>query len=144
MELFGRSMKEMDDAVALEPDKVGVIIPRGAALLTGTLYMPASPQRDALIKKALADYEHTFALQKDEFPSLSEHARGQLLLGIADAQRRLGEEAAAKASFERLAVEFKGTHYQQVADEWLKTRTLTPQQVSCSGCHVAQSGDSAR
>src|SRR4051794_6416832 len=32
-ELFARAQKEMDDAVALEPDNVGVRIPRGAVLM---------------------------------------------------------------------------------------------------------------
>src|SRR3954453_19352517 len=45
MELFTNAMKEMDEAVALEPNRVAVRIPRGASLLKASVYMPEEVAR---------------------------------------------------------------------------------------------------
>jgi len=137
-ELVMKGLAEMDQAVALEPVNIGVRVPRGAILLQSTLNMPDSPFRQPLIEKGLADYEKTLDLQKSTMDQLGTHPRGELLFGIADAHRRLGNEAKAKAMFERISEEMKGTNYARRADVWLTTGTLQPAQARCVGCHTAK------
>ena len=60
--LWTRGMEEMDRAVSLEPDNVGVRIPRGALLLQATRFMQPDMTRP-LIEKAVGDYEHVLELQ---------------------------------------------------------------------------------
>ncbi|MBI3494041.1 MAG: hypothetical protein HY047_20025, partial [Acidobacteria bacterium] len=51
--LFGRALKEMDDAVALAADNPGVLIPRAAVLLEATKNMPPETARP-LVQSAVA------------------------------------------------------------------------------------------
>lgn len=138
-ELVMKGIAEMDQAVALEPANPGVRIPRGAILLQSTLFMPESvPVRTQLIEKGLADYEKTLELQKPILAQLGTHPKGELLFGIADGHRRLGNEAKAKEMFERIATEMTGTDYARRAQVWLTTKTLTPAQARCVGCHTGK------
>jgi hypothetical protein len=136
MELVNKGVEEMDRAVTLQPAQAGVRIPRGAVLLQSTLFMPENPMKRSLIEKGLADYETVLEMQKDRLDTLGTHPRGELLFGIAGANSRLGNEAKAQAIFERISKELDGTNYQKRADIWLKTRTLTPLQERCVGCHT--------
>src|SRR5262249_46468915 len=102
-DLFGRAMKEMDDAVALAPDNVAGLMPRGAVLLAGTRFMPPD-QAAPLIRKALGDYEKTLDVQSDSgvFATLGDHPKGELLFGLAEGYGRLGQPEKARLYFERL------------------------------------------
>ncbi len=138
MELYTRAIDEMDRAVELAPDRIGVRVPRGATLMVSTLYMHDNPQVHDLLEKAIADYEYVYNLQKDHWAEVGSHSKGQLLLGLGSGYSRLGQEEKAKAAFERLAVDLKGTEFESVAQTWLQTKTLTPQQQTCYGCHVSK------
>ena len=48
MQLFQSGLKQMTEAVALEPDSVAVLIPRGAVLLTATRTMDPAMARPLL------------------------------------------------------------------------------------------------
>ncbi len=135
-ELVMKGLAEMDRAVDLAPSNVGVRVPRGAILLQSTLYMPENPFRRPLLEKGLSDYQKTLEVQASQFDKLGTHPRGELLFGIADAHRRLGDEAAAQKMFERISAELPGSTYQKRADIWLTTKHLTPEQVTCAGCHT--------
>src|SRR5512140_215062 len=81
--MAGRARQEMDSAVARDPDNIGVRIPRGATLLEAARQMgpgAAAP----LLTTAIEDYEHVLKLQERVFSTLSDHAKGELLLGLAD------------------------------------------------------------
>jgi tetratricopeptide (TPR) repeat protein len=135
MELFTKAMTEMDDAVALEPNRIAVRIPRGAVLLKASVYMPeevAAP----LIEKGISDYEKAYDIQKDRLAEMGEHPRGELLFGLADAYSRLGNTAKAKVYFERVATDMKGTVYGTRAAKWLETKSLTKAESGCVGCHI--------
>jgi tetratricopeptide (TPR) repeat protein len=136
MELFERGIKEMDDAVALAPDNVGVLIPRGATLLTATRAIPPSANTRRLLAQGLADYEKTYELQKPYFDTLSGHARGELLFGLAEGYLRAGNETKAREHFARLAVAGTGSGHDADAKAWLDTGKLDPKGVTCTGCHV--------
>jgi len=136
MELFERGVKEMQDAVALEPDNVGVLIPRGATLLTATRAMPPGANTRKLLAQGLSDYEKTDELQKSYFDTLSGHARGELLFGLAEGYLRAGNEAKAREYFARLAAIGPGSGHEATANAWLATGKLDPKGVTCTGCHA--------
>ena len=138
MELVQRGLGEMSRAVESQRSSVGVRIPRGAILLQSTLYMPESEFSRKLIEEGLEDYRASLKLQKDYFEKLDSHSRGELLFGIADAERRLGNSEEAERWFQRISTELKGTVYQKRADKWLQTKTLTNAEVQCAGCHTGK------
>lgn len=135
MELFARGTKEMDDAVALEPDNVGVRIPRAAVLLTATRNMPP-PMAKPLLEKAMSDYEHTLEIQAPYFKTLGDHPKGELLFGLAEGYSRLGQLDKARAYFERIVEEAPGSGQSARAREWLATGALPKiTGTGCIGCH---------
>ena len=128
----------MDKAVSLAPDHIGVRIPRGAALLTGSQFVPDPAMARPLIEKGVADFEKTWELQKDFFAKLGTHPRGELMLGLADGYSRLGQTARARQWFERIRRDLPGTPYEDSANTWLKTGSLSAREAGCLGCHTAQ------
>src|SRR5215469_9033662 len=62
MELWQRGLKEMRDAVAMAPEALGVVIPRGAVLLTASHYVPPEMARQ-LIETGVQDFEKAYQLQ---------------------------------------------------------------------------------
>jgi tetratricopeptide (TPR) repeat protein len=135
-ELWQRGLKEMDDAAKLAPENLGVRIPRGAVLLTASHYVPSPEMARPLIDKGLADFEKAYELQGPDLRNLGTHPRGELLLGLADGYSRVGNQEKAQAWFERIQKEMKGTPYEKSASIWLETKTLTPAQAGCLGCHT--------
>src|ERR1700737_29492 len=100
-ELWARGLKEMDEAVALAPDQLGVVIPRGAVLLTASKYVPSPEMARPLIEKGVADFEKTYQLQAPNFDSIGTHPRGELMIGLADGYNRLGNQEKAQGGVER-------------------------------------------
>jgi len=136
-EMFSRGIKEMDDAVALAPTNVGVLIPRGAVLLTGTRFMPPD-QATPLIKKAVGDYEKTLTLQTagGQFEALGDHPKGELLFGLAEGYSRLGQPERARVYFEQLIKDAGGSGHIPEAQAFLATGTPPAVQgFGCVGCH---------
>src|SRR5271169_3721749 len=72
MDMWTRGLKEMQTAVELAPDSVGVRIPRGAVLLTGSHFVPGEMARP-LIEQGVSDYQRTFDIQKDYLNTLGSH-----------------------------------------------------------------------
>jgi len=136
MELYQRGLTEMDDAVALAPTHVGVLIPRGATLLTASRTMPPGDQASKLLMQGLMDYEKVYGLQSSYFDTLSGHARGELLFGLAEGFLRSGNEAKAREYFEKLAAAGPSVGHYPEAKAWIETGKLDPKQAACTGCHV--------
>ena len=136
MELYARGLQEMDDAVALAPTNVGVLIPRGATLLTGSRFMPPGDPASKLLQQGLIDYEKVYGLQSSYFDTLSTHARGELLFGLAEGFVRAGDEAKAREYFEKLAAAGPSVGHHAEAKAWLDTGKLDSKRVACTGCHV--------
>jgi len=136
-ELYQRGLAEMDAAVALAPDNVAVVIPRGATLLTASQGIPGDNGRE-LLKAGLADYEKVYQLQKPYFDTLSGHARGELLFGLAEGYLRLGDAARARTWFEKLAAvnDPENSHLKQ-ARAYLESGKLTGP-ATCAGCHAGK------
>ena len=136
MELWDRGLKEMDTAVELEPDNVGVLIPRGASLIPVSRFVPSPDQAKALLQKGVNDYEKVLEIQKAYFAKLSGHGRGELLFGLAEGWQRLGNAEKARAYFQRIVTDAQGSERQKQARAFLETGTLPPSSQSCTGCHT--------
>jgi len=135
MQLFQSGLEQMSEAVALEPDNVAVLIPRGAVLLTATRTMDPAMARP-LLEQAVADYEKVLRIQDGYFDTLGDHPRGELLFGLAEGSARLGRPDKTRAYFERLIKDAPTSGQTTRAEAWLKTGTL-PKIVGpgCMGCH---------
>lgn len=134
-ELWQRGMEEMNKAVALEPDSVGVRIPRGALLLQATLNMPPDMGRP-LLEQAVGDYEHVLALQSAYFSTLGDHPKGELLFGLAEGYSRLGNLEKARRYFDRLIKDAPSSGQAPKAQTWLAIGSIpTSQGLGCVGCH---------
>jgi tetratricopeptide (TPR) repeat protein len=135
IELWTRGLKEMDEAVALAPENVGVLIPRGAVLLSASAQAPPEFGKP-LLEKALGDYEKVLKIQQAYFDKLSSHARGELLFGLAEGWNRRGDAEKARSYFERLVKEAKGTGRDKQAAMFLEKGSLPPNAQMCTGCHT--------
>jgi hypothetical protein len=139
MELYGKGIGMMKQAVALAPKHPGVRIPRGAVLMSAARQMP--PQMAEVLRKdALSDYLAIYEIQKDQLDQLGVHPRGELLLGIADTYARQGENAKAQEFFELLRKSVpEDSPYARSATKWLETRQALPaSQAGCFGCHTGK------
>lgn len=135
-ELWDRGLLEMDRAVELEPSNVGVLIPRGATVLSASRFVPDKAAQHALLEKGVGDYERVLELQKAYFGKLSGHARGELFFGLAEGWMRLGNTEKARAYFQRIVNECKDSGRQPQAATWLEKGTLAgADAMSCTGCH---------
>ena len=140
MELLMRGQQEMDTAVALAPKTIGVRIPRGATYLTATRFMGDAPFVKPLIEKGLSDYQAAYEIQleQDHLDKLGVHPLGELLFGLAEGNSRMGNEAKAKEFFEQIRQRLPESAYAKRASIWLETKSLSPAQSGCIGCHVSK------
>jgi len=138
MDLWQRGLKEMDDAAALAPDDLQVRIPRGAVLLTASLSISNPGMARPLIEKGVGDLEKAYSIQGPDLSGLATHARGELLIGLADGYSRLGNQDKAQEWFERIQKELPGTPYDKSARTWLETKSLAPREAGCLGCHAGK------
>jgi len=133
MALYQRGLGEMQRAVDIAPDNVGVRIPRGAVLLEASRQMP-EPQAKSLVNIGVSDFEHVLTLQESYFATLSDHAKGELLFGLADGWARLGDKQKAMQYFTRLTKDASASGRSTYAKAWLEgTPPASPGR--CVGCH---------
>jgi hypothetical protein len=135
MEVWTRGLKEMQTAIDLAPDNVGVRIPRGAVLLAMSHFVPEQLSKP-LIEQGLSDYQRTYELQKSYFDTLGTHPRGELLFGLAEGYGRAGDQANAQKFFELIRASLPNTAYAKRADQWIQTKSVS--ETGCIGCHVAK------
>jgi tetratricopeptide (TPR) repeat protein len=130
-----RGLDEMDQAEAMAPNDLGVRIVRGAVLLIASQYL-SSEAAHPLIERGLTDYEKAYSVQGPDLNRLGTHKSGELMIGMADAYARLGQEDKARQWFERIQKELPGTPYANSAATWLETKILEPRQAGCLSCHT--------
>ncbi|MGH9710006.1 MAG: hypothetical protein ACRD37_05635 [Candidatus Acidiferrales bacterium] len=137
-QLWDRGLKEMDKGVALDPNDVGVHIGRGAPLLgfASSGYDPTDPEDRAIVKKAVGDFEFTFAKQAPYFNTLGRHSRGELLFGLASGWSMLGNDAKARDYLARIARDLPRSPYATEAQTWLAKKPLGIVNHNCIGCHT--------
>jgi tetratricopeptide (TPR) repeat protein len=133
--LANKAVGEMEAAVAMAPEDVGVIVPRGAVLSQAAQNVRDPERAAAFTRTAVGDYEKAVALQAPSFARLSEHARGELLGGLADGWIRLGDEARARTYLARMVAELPGSSYADAARAWLAQQPMRGPGLTCLGCH---------
>ena len=133
-----RGFREMDDAVALAPDSLATLIPRGATLLTYASHSSDPARAKPRLLQGLADYEKVLAIQKSQWNTLPAHSRGELLSGLAEGWVRAGDAAKARTYAQRIVDELPGTEYAARSREFLAA-SAAPAQLDwpCLGCHVS-------
>jgi len=139
MELYGKGMGQMDKAVALAPNNIGVRIPRGAALLAATAFQQMDDRVRGEVRRAIDDYQRSFDLQKDGLDKMGEHPLGQLLLGLGDGYSRIGENDKARTYFELIESKLPGSAWAKRAEAWKANGKLSMEEQRCIGCHVSKS-----
>ena len=134
-----RAMREINDAVAMAPDDVQVLIPRAAILLASARFAPVDQSRERA-RLAAADYEKVLAIEAPYAKSLGTHARGELLGGLATAYRLSGDDARAVSFLKRLTSELPDTPYARKARTWMADLRAVPRDDQfCLGCHSGPS-----
>jgi hypothetical protein len=136
VELNQRGLKEMNDAVALAPDSLQTRIPRGAILIASARFMEDAFAKPLLVT-GVADYEKVLELEQPYLQNVSVHGRGELLGGLADGYRRLGNTEKSREFLQRMVQELPGSPYQKQAQRWLADLgAVSKQERFCLGCHV--------
>ncbi len=122
-ELWDRGLKEMADAVLLEPENIGVMSIRAGTLMGAARHPMMPPDMGAqLLEVAVPDNEKILALHKDGFANLPAGYRAELLLNIAEGWDMLGKEDKARPYFERLGKELPDTEPGKRAAAWLEAK----------------------
>jgi len=135
MELMQKGTGMMDRAVELEPKNIGVRIPRGSAYFAASRNMP--PQMaQPLVEKGVADYESSWDMQKDDLSQFSQHSIGELWIGIADGNARLGNKERAAEFFTMVKEKLPNTAWSAKAGKWFADGKLTGRDAQCVGCHM--------
>jgi hypothetical protein len=128
---------EMDKAVALLPNSVTVLIPRGATDLETSkhIHIPEFAQR--MLEQGLGDYEKVLKLQQPQFNSLPTHSRGELLSGLAEGWYRAGNSAVARKYAQRTVSDLPGSAYATRSRAFLDQSPQAGVQLDwhCLGCH---------
>jgi hypothetical protein len=132
-----QGLDEMNRAVALAPDTIGVLIPRGAVLLAAAKDMPDGPRARDYIRIAMGDFEKSVRLQQPYLARLSTHAKGELLGGLAEGWSRLDEMEKSRVYLRQLVDELPDSKYAAAAKARLENQTdRSP--ITCLGCHRSQ------
>lgn len=138
MELFSKGIAEMQQAVTLAPNNVGVRIPRAAALSGGARMMPPDMARP-LWESVASDYYTVYQMQEKQLDQMGTHPKGELLFGLADTYSRLGANDKADFYFNALKEKMPGTAYAKRADKWFETKKpLSASEATCIGCHTGK------
>ena len=139
MTMLQKGLAEMARAVELEPDNIGVRIPRGSALREISRSLPP-PMAEPLLEAARTDFQHTYDLQQDRLAQVgTPHPLGELLQGLGDIYSRQGKADAAATYYALIQQRLPGTEYAARAAEWTTTRQpLPPARTQCIGCHTRQ------
>ncbi|HEY0544126.1 MAG TPA: hypothetical protein VGC91_01925 [Pyrinomonadaceae bacterium] len=138
-QLWTRGLEEMNQAVAFEPDNMGVKIGRSATLigLAQSGWDASDAHARTLLLSALNDYDKVYEWQKPFFHQLSMHSRGELLFGLASGWSILGEREKATGYLRLIVKECKGSAYEREARHWLGLKPLPVVQHDCTGCHIS-------
>jgi hypothetical protein len=133
--VFGRQgFAEMARAVALAPDNVAILIPRGAVLLAAAKNTPDGSRARDYARIAVGDFEKALSLQQPYRARLSTHAKGELLGGLAEGWSRLGETEKSRSYLEQLVAELPDSKYAAAARVRLEN-SADRSAVTCLGCH---------
>jgi tetratricopeptide (TPR) repeat protein len=133
--LWTAALKDMDDAVALEPKNIAVRIPRAASLLPAAREMPIERAKP-LLAKALEDFQFTYDAQKNILDKLGTHPRGELHMGLAEVYRLTGDFEKSREQLNAIVKDMPDTKYSKRANDWLAAKPNAKLAHTCIGCHT--------
>jgi hypothetical protein len=132
--LAAAGIADMDRAVSLQPQAIGVLIPRASTLLAAARYQPDPTRSRDLAARAAADFETAFAIRQGAFDKLGQHNRGEYLSGLAESWALAGDRVAAERYLQRIVAELPDTRYADRAAaklaNWNDRGAL-----NCQSCH---------
>jgi tetratricopeptide (TPR) repeat protein len=136
--LYGKGIGMMKQAVVMEPNNIGVRIPRAATLMAGTQGMPPQMAKP-LLEDAVSDYLAVYELQKNMLDKMGTHPRGELLFGLANGYSRIGNTEKAEFFFGEVRKQMPDSVYAKRAAKWFETKQPLPAaQAQCVGCHTGK------
>jgi hypothetical protein len=135
LKMWTSGLKDMDDAVKLEPKNVGVRIPRAAVLMPTSRFVPGE-QAKPLLETVRGDFEAIYELQKNDLDKLGTHPKGELRMGLAEVYRRLDQADKSKAQLDAVVKELPDSKYATRAKEWLAAKPDAKLYHDCIGCHT--------
>lgn len=135
MKYWQQGLDRMNKAAELEPDNIGVLIPRAAVLMPASRNLPG-PIKQQVLKSVLADFNRVYETQKDMLDQLGEHPLGELRMGLADVHRSLGDLDQSREQLEAILKELPDTDYAKRAEAWLAAKPSAKLMHNCIGCHT--------
>ena len=132
--LAAAGMADMDRAIALQPDNIGVLVPRASVLLTAARNQRDPARARDLATRAAAGFEAALAIRQPVFATLDRHNRGEYLSGLADSWALAGDRDKAENYLRRIVAEVPDSPYAERAAaklaDWSDRRPL-----NCQSCH---------
>lgn len=133
--LNGGGLAEMDKAVALAPNNLGVRIPRGAVLLAAGMQIADAHRARAYFETAVQDFETALALEQPRLATLAQHPKGELFAALAEGWSRLGDAEKSRRYLDRIVAELPDTIYAAAAGARIADPG-TNARITCLGCHI--------
>jgi tetratricopeptide (TPR) repeat protein len=128
-------LAEMAKAVALRPNDISVLIPRGSVMLAAGMRIPDVERARRFFETAVGDFEKVLALQQPYLESLPPHPKGELLAALAEGWSRLGEMQKSQLYLTRMVAELPNTPYSVAATARL-ANPAAGARITCLGCHT--------
>jgi len=125
---------EMDRALAIAPDALGVMLVRAVTLSAAASQLRDRELARTALQSAVAGFERALTLQTPYLEQLSVHSRGELLAGLAEGHSRLGDAGKARGYLQRMVSELPDSPYQARARAWLEDGAESGQ-LTCLTCH---------
>lgn len=137
-ELYEQGLALMDKALELGPANGGVHASYGGVLVYFAPRLPES-RRKAALEKARSMYEWLYKGQEPVLAQLPVHLRGETVAGLAEANQKLGDVAAAQVYLRKIQEILPNTPYARTARRWLSQPEAVDgsQQIVCQTCHDA-------
>ena len=128
------AMADMDRASQLEPNNIGVLIPRSATLLAAARNQRDLDRMRDLAARAATGFETALAIRQGAFAQLGQHNRGEYLSGLAESWALAGHRDRAESYLRRILTELPNSPYAERAAtklvDWNDRRPL-----NCQTCH---------
>jgi hypothetical protein len=121
--------------VALRPNDISVLIPRGSVMLAAGMRIPDVERARRFFETAVGDFEKVLALQHPYLESLPPHPKGELFAALAEGWSRLGEIQKSQLYLTRMVAELPNTPYSAAATARLEN-PATGVRITCLGCHT--------
>jgi len=132
--MVAAGIADMDRALALEPNNIGVLIPRAAVLLAMARGQPDAARKQELAGQAAANFESAFALRRPAFDRLGQHNRGEYLSGLAESWALAGNQDTAERYLRRILAELPNSRYaERAAAKLANWEDRGP--LNCQSCH---------